>query len=702
MKWQKRLRLALALFAVIFVGVVAANYRKRPAQKVDAPVARTDAKAIAEGSNGYTYRLKGAAQEVRVDYERMLTYANNASKMLGVTITTERDKRVFVVKGKEASVGERESVIEVVGDVRIEASDGMVITTDKADYHETDGMTTAAGPVTFTRGRMTGRGTGFTYDKNLDILMLQNDATVHVDPDEAGAGAMDVASGSIEMRRNDHVMRFERTMSVSRGGEKIEADSGVAHLSPDEKMLEAMELRGQSRITMAAAAAGGLQALTGRDVDLKYRPGGEVLEHALVNGEAQIQLAGQGRQPGRQIAANIVDLSLGPDGATPTNLVAREAVRVSLPAEAQGVARTIAADLLESKGDDVHGLSTAKFSGNVQFTEKGPGVERAARALVLDTAVSAGFGAIDDARFAGAVRFVDRDMTATAANARYVPGNGTLELSGSEPASLRPHLVNPQIVIDAVKVDVTLDGPVIKAAGTVKSMLQPQKPGGAEKSAKLPSMLKPDQVVNVTAGTLDYDGGTNHAVYSGGAQLWQADTQIKSPRIVLDSDKGDLQADGPVATVSVMQSEDKDGKKQRERTTGTANAFKYQDSDRRATYTGDAHLSGPAGDMTSPRIELYLKPSGDELERVEAYEAITLRGDNRKTTGIRLTYFGDESRYVVTGAPVTIVDQCGGETTGRTLTFFRNTDQLIVDGKDGRGNPQMRTQTKGTNNCPGS
>ena len=42
---------------------------------------------------------------------------------------------------------------------------------------------------------------------------------------------------------------------------------------------------------------------------------------------------------------------------------------------------------------------------------------------------------------------------------------------------------------------------------------------------------------------------------------------------------------------------------------------------RRLTYTGDAHMSGPQGDMTAAKIELYLKPSGDELERAEAYDA---------------------------------------------------------------------------------
>ena len=37
--------------------------------------------------------------------------------------------------------------------------------------------------------------------------------------------------------------------------------------------------------------------------------------------------------------------------------------------------------------------------------------------------------------------------------------------------------------------------------------------------------------------------------------------------------------------------------------------------------------------MTAARIELYLKPSGDELDRAEAYdEASTLREQSRETT----------------------------------------------------------------------
>jgi lipopolysaccharide export system protein LptA len=137
-------------------------------------------------------------------------------------------------------------------------------------------------------------------------------------------------------------------------------------------------------------------------------------------------------------------------------------------------------------------------------------------------------------------------------------------------------------------------------------------------------------------------------------------------------------------------------KKQSTHSIATARDLNYEEATRRLTYTGDAHLSGSEGDMTAARIELYLKPSGDELDRAEAYDAVTLREQNRKTTGSRMTYIAAEEKYVVTGSPVVIVDECGRETVGRTLTFLKATDTVLVD-----GNAQIRTQTTGGGKCPG-
>ncbi|MBI4486393.1 MAG: hypothetical protein HY655_10315 [Acidobacteria bacterium] len=171
---------------------------------------------------------------------------------------------------------------------------------------------------------------------------------------------------------------------------------------------------------------------------------------------------------------------------------------------------------------------------------------------------------------------------------------------------------------------------------------------------------------------------------------------MKGASIAIDGKRGDLTAAGPVTTTTTLERLDKDKQKERVRSIASAAAFSYDEGLRRATYTGGAHVSGLQGDLTAEKIELYLKPSGDELERVEAYDeknVMTLREQNRTTTGSRMTYTSADDRYVLTGSPVKIVDECGRETTGRTLTFHRATDSIVVDGNG------FRTQTKGGSEC---
>ena len=70
---------------------------------------------------------------------------------------------------------------------------------------------------------------------------------------------------------------------------------------------------------------------------------------------------------------------------------------------------------------------------------------------------------------------------------------------------------------------------------------------------------------------------------------------------------------------------------------------------------------------------------------------MNLKLDTRLARGARLTYFADDERYLMSGAgtkSVKVVEACR-ETTGRTLTFFKSTDRIIVD-----GNEEIRTQTR--------
>src|SRR5262249_33698792 len=318
-------------------------------------------------------------------------------------------------------------------------------------------------------------------------------------------------------------------------------------------------------------------------------------------------------------------VTLAPDGSTPTALIGRESVQLTFPPEPGQAARTIRAANLEGTGEPGRGLTRAQFTGSVQYRERLGDVGRAASAASLDVTLKPGLSSIEQATFTRGVRFEEGAMTAVAAVGKYDLDKGTLALSGSEPGAAVPHVVNDKIVVDASAIDVTLEGPKVKAVGAVRSELKPPpKPkAGESNDAKMPSMLKQDQSVFVVAENLDYDGTSSTATYKGSARLVQSDTSIKGDLIGIDNKNGNLSAAGGVTTATVRKQpgrgakDTKDTKDAEARTPSIATAkdLKYDDSERHLIYTGDAHMNGPNGDMTAARIELFLKPSGDELER---------------------------------------------------------------------------------------
>jgi lipopolysaccharide transport protein LptA len=753
--WQRRARLVIGISAVVFAVVVAFTLKRRDTQPSGASASRTDPGAIVEVTGGSVERFKLSREDVRVAYERQLTYADGSTKLLGVTIAADQRAggRSFTINAKEGQVGQNESALRLTGEVRLGASDGLNVRTEEAAYSVKDGMVRAEGPVEFSRGLMNGSGTGMTYDTLRDVFAILDRAVVHVRPDERGTGAADVASGSVTFARRDgdgpapsasttprgapaskettaeerpgKTLRFERDVRLQRDGQIMESDAATAYLTPDEKQIHAMALRGQSKISMADVAPGGLQNMTGRDMDLTYGPDGRAIERALLLGGSAIELAGAGNGAGRRIEAATIDLVLGEDGATPVAMTARESVELTLPADQTLPERTIEADAMDATGEPGRGLTKARFTGNVEYRERSASVSREATAGLLDVALDPGMAGFRDATFSRRVHFVDGGMTSDAAQARYEPGKGVLELTGSDPAVMRPRVVNEQLAIDATRIDVTLSGPHLKAAGAVKSVVQPSPAGrgtarqsgsSGSTETRLPSMFKQDRPANVTADNLQYDGTARTATYTGNAQLWQDETSLKAATIVLDDKTGDLTGSGGVTTVTVREPRSPTSK-ERVRSIATASEFRYEEAIRRATYTGKAHMNSTDGDITAPRIELYLMPSGaaarggpagrgagaggiggvgtSDLERAEAYDGVTLRDRNRTTTGARLTYTTADERYVVTGTPVKVVDECRRETIGRTLTYLKSEDTITID-----GNAQTRTQTKGSAQCP--
>jgi LPS export ABC transporter protein LptC len=693
--WQRRTRFALALFAVAVVGVVVYTTRGRDVRVVQPPIERIDPTATVETRGGDVIQLKGTKQNLRIEFESQVTYKDGNTKLLGVkAMVDNRGGRSYVITAKEARIGTDQSTFDASGDVRLETNDGLVATSQNASYVDAEGIVRAPGPVQFTRGRMTGTGVGFTYDEQRDTIWLLDNAVVHFTA-EGDQAAMDVTAGAAGFARRDRYMRFERTVHLVREGQIVDADDATVHLLPERDEPKVVELRGHSRVE-GGTGVGSLRLMSARDITMTYADDGRTLQQAILAGTSEIQLAGRNGSSGQRLGAEFLDVSLAPDGAV-TSLSCRDRVEVALPAIGDAPPRTIRSTSLTASGAAGQGLTTMRFQEGTEFREAATPehAERTARAQSLDAELTPGTDALRQATFTGAFRFEEGPMNATSANALYVIEAGQLALSGRDGGN-PPHVADDSVTIDADKIDITLSPRTMVASGSVRTVMQAAAArANGQAAPRRPGLLKEQEPVNVMSDSLTYEEEVRRGVYQGKTRLWQGDTVIQSESLTLDETKGDLTASGKVLTTLVISSTSAHTDAVQPPTIARAGSFVYADQERRAHYETAAQLNGEQGNVHADSITLFLAREENSLDRLEAKGKVSATVDKRVATGIQLSYQPAEEKYIITGAPVKLVEDCR-ESTGKTLTFFKSSDRVIVD-----GNEENRTQTKG-GKCPGS
>ncbi|MDO8677602.1 MAG: LPS export ABC transporter periplasmic protein LptC [Acidobacteriota bacterium] len=692
--WQKRTRAVLAVVVVGVIGAVGYTLRPREARVAPAAVEKLPDKVTVITKGGDAIQLKGSSQDLRIEFERQESYESGQTKLFVVRIKVDnRGGRNFTVTGKEMFLGKDQSSFDVAGDVKLETSDGLTAYGQSASYAETEKIVKVPGPVKFARGRMSGTGVGFTYDEQRDTLWILDQAVVNFAP-AGGAGAAKLTAGGFGFARRDRYMRLERTMHMERDGQVTDANEATVTLFPDRDESDYIELRGNSRVT-GGAGMGLLKSLSATDMNLDYREDGRSLQHATLAGQADIQLATKGASPGQRLQAGNMDIALAPDDSV-SSLSARDKVEVTLPATAETAARTIKSTALTAAGA-AQGLNTMNFSEGVSYDEAATKTQgaRTARSRNLDASLDPAAGTLNEAKFTRTFVFEDGAMRASSANATYKIAAGQLELTGREGAAV-PQIKDDTLTIDADRIDVTLSPRKMVASGKVQSVLQPsKKPTGNAPAAKRPGLLQDKDPVNVIADKLTYDEASRKGEYAGQARLFQGDTQINGDAITLDETKGDLIVTGKVITTLLIAEKDAKPGAPIPPMIGRAGSFTYTDQARQATYRTLAHLAGSQSDLHADTLDLFLAAGENTLERLEATGAVTATVDKRTVTGTKLSHVPADDKYVVLGAPVRMIDADCQETTGRTLTFFKSSDRVIVD-----GNQEIRTQAKSGGKCP--
>src|SRR5262249_32714324 len=154
------------------------------------------------------------------------------------------------------------------------------------------------------------------------------------------------------------------------------------------------------------------------------------------------------------------------------------------------------------------------------------------------------------------------------------------------------------------------------------------------------------------------------------------DTKLHADTIVVDDKTGNLEAHTSVSSTMLLDEVDKDtGQRKTTRSVGTSDHFNYDDAKRLAIYTSKSHLVGPEGDLTADKIDLYLKPNDNELDRMLASGppgTVVVKDPLRTVTGDQLTYRAADETYDMIGRPVVAIEKKPNECTqteGKNLLF---------------------------------
>jgi lipopolysaccharide export system protein LptA len=222
-----------------------------------------------------------------------------------------------------------------------------------------------------------------------------------------------------------------------------------------------------------------------------------------------------------------------------------------------------------------------------------------------------------------------------------------------------------------------------------------------------------------TLGTADRvtSANRNHLMhYAGNAAVWQTANRVQADRIDIDRDKKSIVADGKVVT----QFEDKPKAENDAGAAGSGPAAKpgnslgtsgkqptftivkaphmvYTDEERLALYTGGVDFWRPAMTVKTVTLKAYLNDQDSDADSKvnRAFgdgkcEVVQYAPDRHRVgNGEHAEYYTEDGKVVLSGGQPKLSDsKTGNDTRGEKLTWFTDDDRLIVEGA-----PKQQTQS---------
>jgi len=285
----------------------------------------------------------------------------------------------------------------------------------------------------------------------------------------------------------------------------------------------------------------------------------------------------------------------------------------------------------------------------------------------------------------GDFSYSEGERKASAAKATLDGGQNTILLD----TGARMNDANGATMADRIRLDERTGDFV--AEGKVSSSRLPDK-----SQKKNSEMLSGDEPMQATAAKMDSRNRNRSIRYEGGVTLWQGANRIQAETVDIDREKRSLIADGHVVSSLWESNKSEDNKAPKKSappmlTETRAAHLVYTEEDRLAHYSGGVELNRPDMQVKAKDLRAWLSEAGSDssLEKAFADGSVQIlsrsKDGTRTGSGEHAEYFTDEQKVILRGPWVKMVKQLfktpKPETTeGTELTWWADDDRLLVTG----------------------
>ena len=698
------LRLSLLLFIGVLLFVIWFDRSDRAELGRAVVVERVDPAAVIQTRQSQIVQADLDGEKFSVNADQHLTYSDGTLRMIdGVEITVKerQDRTGFVLIGNEASISENRTKVEIDGSVQMIADDGLKASSEHAIYVDAEGIVQMPSETRLARSGMDALGAKAEYHQDENLVKLFDRAEIDLHADGVTTR---IVSGGATLTQLNGQMNFFDGVIVGASGQSMTSEWANAQLDNNQSSLNVLELGGGAYIKNTNIQGSQFREMSANSILLQYGKTSHQIETASLTGQVVIQLNGSENLSGARIMGQSIDIDYTSDGAELAEVFVREAAVLELPQEIDQPFLRIGSNELRIMSKNGSGLNHALFNGAIKYVEGADSVNvpRTIRADQLEARLLNRFSTFKEARFRGNVIIVDSDdVSGEADEALYNVKEGVAELITVGPEGKTPRIVDKRSWIQGEELKLVLDSGMINASGNVESVLTSKVSDfPSSEQPKRPNLLNSDKGVLVTSENFSWISETSIATYKGDAHVWQEEFDLYGDEIILDERIGSIHSIGNVRTrLLVNQLQHDSGIKEEEVVLGSAKSIDYLNDKGILTYTSNAILNGPLGLLNSDKIELHLQSDGRTLKLLKAFGNVVLKTPDRIISGASLVYYDSEGRYEMRGKPVillekaqedkgdetevipsTVENKCR-ETTGRALTFFVSSHEILIDGQ---------------------